>query len=65
MDPLLEVQRKSKSMDRDAYREALDRPVKAVTESTPYRLADLMLNGEDADISMAASLIPTFPCRPS
>lgn len=60
MDPLQEVYNKSRSMDKDAYREALDRPVKAVTESTPYRLADLILNGEDADISMAESLIPTF-----
>lgn len=59
MDPLLEVQRKSRSMDRDAYRESLDRSVKAVTESTPYRLADLILNGEDVDLPMAESLIPT------
>lgn len=63
MDPLLEVQRKSKSMDRDAYRESLDRPIKAVTESTPYRLADLMLNGEDVDLPMAESLIPTVPLQ--
>lgn len=60
MDPLQEVYNKSRNMDKDAHREALDRPVKAVTESTPYRLADLILNGEDADISMAESLIPTF-----
>lgn len=63
MDPLLEVQRKSRSMDRDSYREALDRPVKAVTESTPYRLADLILNGEDAELPMAESLIPTVPLQ--
>lgn len=63
MDPLLEVQRKSRSMDRDAYRESLDRPVKAVTESTPYRLADLILNGEDVDLPMAESLIPTVPLQ--
>ena len=60
MNPLLEVQRKSKNMDRDAYRESLDRPVKAVAESTPYRLADLILNGEDADIPMPVSMIPTM-----
>lgn len=63
MDPLLEVQRKSRGMNRDAYREALDRPVKAVTESTPYRLADLILNGEDVDLPMAESLTPTVPLQ--
>lgn len=63
MDPLQEVQRKSRSMDRDAYRESLDRPIKAVTESTPYRLADLILNGEDVDLPMAESLIPTVPLQ--
>lgn len=60
MDPLQEVYNKSRSMDKDAYREALDRPVKAVTESAPYKIIDFALNGEDADISLAESLIPTF-----
>lgn len=63
MDPLLEVQRKSMDMDRDAYRESLDRPVKAVTESTPYRLADLILNGDDVDLPLAESMIPTVPLQ--
>jgi hypothetical protein len=50
-------------MDRDAYRESLNRPVKAVTESTPYRLADLILNGEDVDLPTAESMIPTVPLQ--
>lgn len=59
MDPLKEIGRKQKAMDKGAYQDALNRPVDAIQQSTPYRLADLIMNGEDADIGMAESLIPT------
>ena len=59
MDPLKEIGRKQKAMDKGAYRDALNRPIDAIQQSTPYRLADLIMNGEDADIGMAESLIPT------
>lgn len=59
MDPLKEIGRKQKAMDKGAYQDALNRPVNAIQQSTPYRLADLIMNGEDADIGMAESLIPT------
>lgn len=59
MDPLKEIGRKQKVMDKGAYQDALNRPIDAIQQSTPYRLADLIMNGEDADIGMAESLIPT------
>lgn len=59
MDQLKEIGRKQKAMDKGAYRDALNRPIDAIQQSTPYRLADLIMNGEDADIGMAESLIPT------
>lgn len=59
MDPLKEIGRKQKAMDKGAYQDALNRPINAIQQSTPYRLADLIMNGEDADIGMAESLIPT------
>lgn len=60
MDPLKEIGRKQQAMDKGAYQDALNRPIEAIQQSTPYRLADLIMNGEDADISMAESLIPTL-----
>lgn len=59
MDPLKEIGRKQKAMDKGAYQDALNKPIDAIQQSTPYRLADLIMNGEDADIGMAESLIPT------